>query len=71
MATLMRVFQSLRVVVNKEDTVLEEALLRMALSFMRRGMRLVVLRYHNTEDRAANISMRDSTIRQTMEVSGK
>ena len=67
----MRVFQSLRVVVNKEDTVLEEALLRMALSFMRRGMRLVVLRYHNTEDRAANISMRDSTIRQTMEVSGK
>ena len=52
MATLARVFQSLRIVVNEEDAALEESLLGMALSLVRRGGRLVMLSYHSMEDRA-------------------
>ena len=71
MATPTRVFQNLRVIVNKEDTALEEALLGMSISLMRRRRRLVVTSYHITEDWAAKLSMRDSDIRQTIEASGK
>ena len=56
---------------NKEDTALEEALLGMARYFTRQGRRLMMTSYHSTEDHAANLSMRDSAIRQTMETSGK
>ena len=62
-ATLARVFQSLRIVVNEEDEALEEALLGMAPSLVRRGGRLVVLSYQSMEDRAAKRSMRDGTIK--------
>ena len=63
MATLKRVFHILRVVVNKENTALEEELLGMALSLMRRGMRLLVKRYHSAEDRSAKPFMRYRSIR--------
>ena len=71
MAPLYRVFQSIRFVVNEEDTALKEELLGMFISLSMRGRRIVVLRYHSTEDRAEKLSMRDSTIRHTMEASGK
>ena len=61
-ATLARVFQSLRIVVNEEDTVLEKALLEMAPALLRSGGRLVVLSYHSMEDRAAKRAMRDGTL---------
>ena len=71
MATLTRVFQILRVVVNEKVTVLEEALLGIALYLMRRWRKIAVLRYHSLEDRAAKLSMRDSAIIQTKEAYGK
>lgn len=61
-ATLARVFQSLRIVVNQEDKVLEKALLDMAPSILRPGGRLVVLSYHSMEDRATKRVMRDGAI---------
>ena len=61
MATMARVFQSLRIVVNQEDTVLERALTHMAPSLLRSGGRLVVLAYHSMEDRATKRVMRDGT----------
>eukprot|EP00559_Dactyliosolen_fragilissimus_P003466 CAMPEP_0184858752 /NCGR_PEP_ID=MMETSP0580-20130426/3818_1 /TAXON_ID=1118495 /ORGANISM="Dactyliosolen fragilissimus" /LENGTH=409 /DNA_ID=CAMNT_0027355055 /DNA_START=472 /DNA_END=1701 /DNA_ORIENTATION=- len=61
-ATLARVFQSLRIVVNEEDVALEEALLQMAPSLVKKGGRLVVLSYHSMEDRAAKRAIRDGII---------
>jgi 16S rRNA (cytosine1402-N4)-methyltransferase len=61
MATLARIFQSLRIIVNQEDVVLEKALTKMAPSLLRPGGRLVVLSYHSMEDRATKRVMRDGT----------
>lgn len=63
-ATLARVFQSLRIVVNQEDAVLEKALTEMAPALLRPGGRLVVLSYHSMEDRATKRVMRDGTIKR-------
>jgi 16S rRNA (cytosine1402-N4)-methyltransferase len=61
-ATLARVFQSLRIVVNREDKVLEAALLQMAPALLRPGGRLAVLSYHSIEDRATKRAMRDGSM---------
>jgi 16S rRNA (cytosine1402-N4)-methyltransferase len=61
-ATLARVFQSLRILVNQEDVVLERALTQMAPSILRPGGRLAVLSYHSLEDRAVKRTIRDGTI---------
>lgn len=61
-ATLARVFQSLRIVVNHEDKVLEQALVDMAPQLLRPGGRLVVLTYHSLEDRATKRVMRDGSL---------
>lgn len=62
MATMARVFQSLRIVVNQEDVVLERALTQMAPGLLKPGGRLVVLSYHSIEDRATKRVMRDGTV---------
>ena len=62
-ATLARVFQALRIVVNDEDIVLRDALEDMAPALIRKGGRLVVLAYHSMEDRAAKRVMRDGSVR--------
>lgn len=62
MATMARIFQSLRIVVNQEDVVLERALTKMAPALLRQGGRLVVLSYHSMEDRATKRVMRDGTV---------
>ena len=64
-ATLARVFQSLRIVVNNEDGVLDKALSEMCPSLLRPGGRLVVLSYHSMEDRATKRIMRDGTLVKT------
>ena len=64
-ATLARVFQSLRIVVNDEDGVLEKALSEVCPSLLRPGGRLVVLSYHSMEDRATKRIMRDGTVRKS------
>jgi 16S rRNA (cytosine1402-N4)-methyltransferase len=61
-ATLARVFQSLRIVVNREDAVLEKALEDMCPTLLRPGGRLAVLSYHSLEDRCAKRVMRDGTV---------
>jgi len=61
-ATLARVFQALRIVVNDEDAVLRDAFEEMAPSLVKKGGRLVVLAYHSMEDRAAKRVMRDGTV---------
>lgn len=61
-ATLARVFQSLRIVVNDEEAVLRDALEVMAPSVLRKGGRLVVLTYHSLEDRAVKRVMRDGGV---------
>eukprot|EP00977_Amphora_coffeiformis_P003623 scaffold703_cov168-Amphora_coffeaeformis.AAC.26 len=61
-ATTARVFQALRIVVNQEDAVLEQALTDMAPALLRPGGRLVVLSYHSLEDRMAKRVIRDGTI---------
>ena len=63
-ATLARVFQSLRIVVNREDVVLEKALLEMCPTLIRKGGRLVVLSYHSMEDRATKRVLRDGTVKR-------
>ena len=60
-ATLARIFQSLRIVVNREDVALDNALTKMAPSLLRPGGRLAVLSYHSMEDRATKRVMRDGT----------
>lgn len=57
-ATLARVFQSLRIVVNEEDVALVHALDTMAPALVRPGGRLVTLSYHSHEDRVAKRVMR-------------
>ena len=61
-ATLARVFQSLRIVVNQEDRVLKQVLEDVCPDLLREGGRLVVLSYHSMEDRATKRIMRDGTI---------
>lgn len=61
-ATLARVFQALRIAVNREDAALEKALTQMAPSLLRSGGRLAVLSYHSMEDRATKRVMRDGTL---------
>ena len=61
-ATLARVFQSLRIVVNQEDRVLQQVLEEACPTLLREGGRLVVLSYHSMEDRATKRVMRDGTI---------
>jgi 16S rRNA (cytosine1402-N4)-methyltransferase len=61
-ATLARVFQSFRIVVNDEDGVLREAFEDMAPSLMAKGGRLVILTYHSMEDRAAKRVIRDGKV---------
>lgn len=61
-ATLARVFQSMRIVVNREYEVLAKALMEMCPALVRPGGRLVVLSYHSMEDRATKRVMRDGTL---------
>lgn len=61
-ATLARVFQSFRIVVNDEDNVLRQAFEEMAPSLVKKGGRLVVLTYHSMEDRAAKRTIRDGKV---------
>jgi len=61
-STLARVFQSLRIVVNQEDAVLEKALTQMCPMLLRPGGQLVVLSYHSMEDRCTKRVMRDGTV---------
>lgn len=60
-ATLARIFQSLRIVVNHEDHVLEQVLEETCPTLLREGGRLVVLSYHSMEDRKVKRLMRDGT----------
>jgi len=63
MATLARVFQALRIVVNEEDVALKEALEIMASNLVNQpGGRLVVLSYHSMEDRMVKNVMRNGTV---------
>jgi 16S rRNA (cytosine1402-N4)-methyltransferase len=61
-ATCARIFQSLRIVVNNEDGVLERVLSEACPSLLRPGGRLVCLSYHSMEDRATKRIMRDGTL---------
>jgi len=61
-ATAARVFQSLRIVVNEEDSALGDVLMDVCPTLVRPGGRLVVLSYHSMEDRATKRVMRDGTI---------
>jgi 16S rRNA (cytosine1402-N4)-methyltransferase len=63
-ATCARVFQSLRIVVNQEDRVLQRVLADACPTLIRPGGRLVVLSYHSMEDRAAKRIMRDGTLKK-------
>lgn len=67
-ATLARVFQALRIVVNQEDAVLEQALTEMAPNLLRPGGRLVVLSYHSMEDRMTKRVLRDGTVQKVRAV---
>lgn len=61
-ATLARVFQSLRIVVNQEDIVLEQALTKTCPALVRPGGRMVILSYHSMEDRYAKRIIRDGSV---------
>lgn len=61
-ASLARVFQSLRIVVNQEDVVLDKVLSQVSPRILRPGGRLAVLSYHSLEDRATKRIMRDGTL---------
>lgn len=61
-ATCARIFQSLRIVVNNEDGVLERVLSEVCPSLLRPGGRLVVMSYHSMEDRATKRIMRDGSL---------
>lgn len=62
-ATLARVFQSLRIVVNQEDEALVDVFEHAAPKLVRPGGRLVVLSYHSMEDRATKRVLRDGSVR--------
>lgn len=61
-ATCARVFQSLRIVVNAEDKVLDRVFSKVCPTLIRQGGRLVVMSYHSMEDRATKRIMRDGTL---------
>lgn len=63
-ATCARIFQSLRIVVNQEDRVLDRVLREACPTLIRPGGRLVVLSYHSMEDRATKRIMRDGTLQK-------
>ena len=65
-ATCARIFQSLRIVVNQEDRVLDRVLADACPTLIRPGGRLVVLSYHSMEDRATKRIMRDGTLKKPM-----
>lgn len=67
-ATMARVFQSLRITVNQELQMLEQALLEMAPTVLKPGGRLVVLSYHSLEDRITKRVMRDGTLEKVRHV---
>lgn len=70
MATLARVFQAFRIMVNEEDSALQEALEVMASQLITKmGGRLVVLSYHSMEDRMVKRVMRDGTVDKTQNYS--
>ncbi len=66
-ATCARIFQSLRIVVNQEDRVLQRVLAEGCPALIRSGGRLVVLSYHSMEDRATKRIMRDGTLERVKE----
>ena len=70
-ASLARVFQSIRIVVNEEDKVLNKALMDMSPALLRPGGRLVVLSYHSIEDRSTKRMIRDGTVSPTVETNRK
>lgn len=70
-ASLARVFQSIRIMVNEEDKVLDRAFSEMCPTLLRQGGRLVVLSYHSMEDRACKRIMRDGTVSPTRETFAK
>jgi 16S rRNA (cytosine1402-N4)-methyltransferase len=57
-ATLARCFQALRIIVNKEMLVLDEALTKMH-EIIKPGGRLVVMSYHSLEDRRIKNCLRN------------
>jgi 16S rRNA (cytosine1402-N4)-methyltransferase len=61
-ATCARIFQSLRIVVNNEDGVLEQVLSEACPMLLRPGGRLVCMSYHSMEDRATKRIMRDGSL---------
>lgn len=61
-ATCARIFQSLRIVVNNEDGVLERVLSVACPTLLRPGGRLVCMSYHSMEDRATKRIMRDGIL---------
>jgi 16S rRNA (cytosine1402-N4)-methyltransferase len=61
-ATCARIFQSLRIVVNREEEALRSAFEDMAPTIVRTGGRLVVLSYHSMEDRMSKRIMRDGLL---------
>lgn len=67
-ATSARIFQSLRIVVNQEDKVLEDVLVHACPAMIRSGGRLVVLSYHSMEDRATKRIIRDGTLKKVTRV---
>ena len=60
-STSARIFQSLRIYVNKEDEVLKNALLSYP-GLLKGGGRLVVLSYHSMEDRIVKHIMKYGTM---------
>ena len=50
-STSARIFQSLRIYINKEDQVLEDALIHTYPKLLTRQGKLVILSYHSMEDR--------------------
>lgn len=67
-ATSARIFQSLRIVVNKEEEALKVALTTMAPSLTRPGGRLVVLSYHSMEDRFTKRIMKDGDLTESRKI---
>lgn len=59
--TLARIFQALRIAVNRELTVLEETLAE-AIDLLAVGGRLVVISYHSLEDRIVKHTLRSEAV---------
>ncbi|GKY99652.1 hypothetical protein MPSEU_000919200 [Mayamaea pseudoterrestris] len=68
-ATLARVFSALRISVNQELSMLEQAMLTMAPAILKPGSGVVaVLSYHSLEDRIVKRVMRDGCIGKVVHV---